>query len=252
MNDVLKTLNNHRSFRKYKEEPVEPDKLRMILEAAQSAPSWVNGQQVTVIAVQNEQRKEQLSVLSGNQKHVAAAPVFLIFCMDFYRAKLASQLEGQPFEAARDIDALLVGAVDVGIALESAVAAAESLGLGIIPIGGIRRNTAKVIELLELPEYVFPVVGLCIGYPAEELPKKPRLPLEAVFHEEHYNRDQVGYIQEYNLAHREYQKSLGLTERGWSETLAHFYALNPQYGDAQHTLRKQGFTCENLQDLKEE
>lgn len=251
LNEVLKSLNNHRSFRKYKEQPVGQDKLRMIIGAAQSAPSWVNGQQVTVIAVQNEQRKEQLSILSGNQKHVAAAPVFLIFCMDFYRAKLASELEGQPFEAAGDVDALLVGAVDVGIALEAAIAAAESLGLGIIPIGGIRRNTAKVIELLELPEYVFPVVGLCVGYPAEELPKKPRLPQQAVFHEERYNRDTLGFIQGYNQTHREYLKSQGMTERGWSETIAHFYALNPQYGDAQYTLKKQGFTCKNLQNMKD-
>ncbi|MEK5026201.1 NADPH-dependent oxidoreductase [Paenibacillus sp. FSL M7-1046] len=248
---MLKTLNNHRSFRKYGPQPVEPDKLQMIIEAAQSAPSWVNGQQVSIIAVQNEQRKAQLSVLSGNQKHVADAPVFLIFCMDFYRAKLAAELEGQPFEAVHDVDALLVGAVDVGIALESAVAAAESLGLGIIPIGGIRRNTAGVIELLDLPEYVFPVVGLCVGYPAEELPKKPRLPLGAVFHEECYNPDQKGFIQDYNLAYRGYLKALEMTERDWSATIAHFYALNPQYGDAQHTLKKQGFTCDNLQKPEE-
>ncbi|CAH1212018.1 FMN reductase [NAD(P)H] [Paenibacillus auburnensis] len=247
MNEVLRTLNNHRSFRKYEQRPVEADKLRLIIEAAQSAPSWVNGQQVTVIAVQNEQRKQQLSVLSGNQKHVADAPVFLVFCMDFYRTKLAAELEGQPFESSGDVDALLVGAVDVGIALESAVAAAESLGLGIIPIGGIRRNTAGVIELLQLPEYVFPVVGLCVGYPGEELPKKPRLPLEAVYHEECYNPDLRGSIQEYNKAYREYHKDLGLTERDWSATIAHFYAMNPQYGDAGRTLPQQGFTCDNLQ-----
>lgn len=246
MNEVLKTLKNHRSFRKYEQRPVEPEKLKLIIEAAQSAPSWVNGQQVTVIAVQNEQRKEQLSVLSGKQKHVADAPVFLVFCMDFYRTQLACELEGQPFESAGDVDALLVGAVDVGIALESAVTAAESLGLGIIPIGGIRRNTAGVIELLQLPEYVFPVVGLCVGYPGEELPKKPRLPVEAVYHEERYNRELQGSIQAYNKAHREYLRSLGLTERDWSATIAHFYAMNPQYGDAQHTLGRQGFTCKNL------
>ncbi|MBY0012470.1 NADPH-dependent oxidoreductase [Paenibacillus typhae] len=247
MNEVLNTLNNHRSFRKYADKPVEPEKLRMIVEAAQAAPSWVNGQQVTIIAVQNKERREKLSVLSGNQKHVAEAPVFLVFCMDFYRTRLAAGLEGQPFEAAGDTDALLVGAVDAGIALESAVAAAESMGLGIIPIGGIRRNTAEVIELLELPEYVFPVVGLCIGYPGEELPKKPRLPLEAVYHEERYNRELEGSIRQYNAEFREYLKSAGQTERDWSAVIAHFYALNPQYGDAGKTLPKQGFTCSNLQ-----
>ncbi|QUL54019.1 NADPH-dependent oxidoreductase [Paenibacillus tritici] len=246
MNDVIRLLMNHRSFRQFTGQAVEPWKLKTIIEAAQAAPSWVNGQQVSIIAVRSEERKQQLSVLSGNQKHVAGAPVFLVFCMDFHRARLAAELEDQPFETVRDVDALLVGATDVGIALSNAVAAAESLGLGIIPIGGVRRNTAGVIELLQLPEYVFPVVGLCVGYPAEEQPKKPRLPIAAVYHEEVYNPDQKGLIEEYNAAHRASLKAQGLTERDWSSTIARFYALNPQYGDAQHTLKQQGFTCSNL------
>ncbi|WP_150269772.1 nitroreductase family protein [Paenibacillus tepidiphilus] len=246
-NEVLNTLMNHRSYRKYAAKPVEPDKLRRIAEAAQAAPSWVNGQQMTIIFVHQESHKERLAALSGNQRHVAEAPVFLVFCLDFYRTRLACELEGQPYEAARDVDALLVGATDVGIAMGNAIAAAESLGLGIIPIGGIRRNTAAVIELLELPEYVFPVAGLCVGYPGEELPKKPRLPLEAVCHEERYNRDTQGYIAEYNAAFREYLKAVGQTERDWSAVIAHFYSLNPQYGDAGQTLPRQGFTCDNLQ-----
>lgn len=246
MNEVIRLLTNHRSFRQYTRQAVEPEKLKTIIEAAQAAPSWVNGQQVSVIAVRSEERKQQLSVLSGNQKHVAEAPVFLVFCMDFHRARLAAELEDQPFEAAGDVDALLVGATDVGIALANAVAAAESLGLGIIPIGGVRRRTAEVIELLQLPEYVFPVAGLCIGYPGEELPKKPRLPMAAVYHEETYNPDQKALIQEYNETHRESLRAQGLTERDWSSTIARFYALNPQYGDAGRTLKQQGFTCKNL------
>ncbi|WP_151737294.1 NADPH-dependent oxidoreductase ['Paenibacillus yunnanensis' Narsing Rao et al. 2020] len=246
-NEVIQTLMNHRSYRKYAARPVEPDKLRLIAEVAQAAPSWVNGQQMTIIAVRQEERKERLAALSGNQRHVAEAPVFLVFCLDFYRTKLACEREGKPYEAARDVDALLVGTADAGIAMGNAIAAAESLGLGIIPIGGIRRNTGAVIELLELPEYVFPVAGLCIGYPDEELPKKPRLPLEAVFHEERYNRDTEGYIEQYNAAFREYLQAAGQTERDWSAVIAHFYSLNPQYGDAGRTLPQQGFTCDNLE-----
>lgn len=247
LNDVISTLTNHRSYRQYKQQPVENDKLEAIIRAAQAAPSWVNGQQVSIIAVRNEERKEKLAVLCGNQRHVAAAPVFLVFCMDFHRARLAAELEGENFELANDVDALLVGATDVGIALSNAITAAESLGLGTIPIGGIRRHTAGVIDLLQLPELVFPVVGLCVGYPGEDLPKKPRLPMQAVFHEEQYNPDQKALIEAYNLTHREYLKSQGLTERNWSAVTAHFFALNPQYGDAQHTLKKQGLTCGNLE-----
>lgn len=213
MNEVVQTLKNHRSFRQYSNQPVEPEKLQTMIESAQAAPSWVHGQQVSIIAIKDPARKQQLSVLCGNQKHVAAAPVFLVFCMDFYRAKVASELEGKSFEAVKDVDALLVGATDVGISLSNAIAAAESMGLGIIPIGGVRRNTAGVIELLKLPEYVFPVVGLCVGYPAEEVSQKPRLPLEAIFHEEQYNPDVQGLLEAYNQTHREYLQQQGMTER---------------------------------------
>ncbi|WP_256715808.1 NADPH-dependent oxidoreductase [Paenibacillus odorifer] len=243
---MVQTLKNHRSFRQYSDQPVEPEKLQSMIESAQAAPSWVHGQQVSIIAIKDPARKQQLSVLCGNQKHVAAAPVFLVFCMDFYRAKVASELEGKTFEAVKDVDALLVGATDVGISLSNAIAAAESMGLGIIPIGGVRRNTAGVIELLKLPEYVFPVVGLCVGYPAEEVSQKPRLPLEAIFHEEQYNPDVQGLLEAYNQTHREFLQQQGMTERDWTSTIAHFYEINPEYGDAKSTLKQQGFSCDNL------
>lgn len=246
MNEVIQTLMNHRSFRQYSDQPVEPEKLKAMIESAQAAASWVHGQQVSIIAIKDPERKQQLSTFCGNQKHVAAAPVFLVFCMDFYRAKLASELEGTSFEAVKDVDALLVGATDVGISLSNAITAAESMGLGIIPIGGIRRNTAAVIDLLKLPEYVFPIVGLCVGYPAEEAPQKPRLPIEAVFHEEEYNPEVRDLLETYNRTHREFLEQQGLTERNWTNTIAHFYELNPEYGDAKRTLKKQGFTCDNL------
>lgn len=241
MNEVVHTLLNHRSHRKYSDQPVESDKLKIMIEAAQAAPSWVHGQQVSIIAIKDPARKQELSILSGNQKHVAEAPVFLVFCMDFYRAKLASELEGKSFEAVKDVDALLVGATDVGISLSNAIAAAESLGLGIIPIGGIRRNTAAVIDLLKLPEYVFPIVGLCVGYPAEEATQKPRLPMEAVFHEEEYNPEVKDLLAAYNQTHRTSLQQQGLTERDWTSTIAHFYDINPVYGDAKRTLKQQGF-----------
>lgn len=76
MNEVVQTLKNHRSFRQYSNQPVEPEKLQTMIESAQAAPSWVHGQQVSIIAIKDPARKEELSVLCGNQKHVAAAPGF--------------------------------------------------------------------------------------------------------------------------------------------------------------------------------
>jgi FMN reductase [NAD(P)H] len=242
VNEVIRTLTNHRSYRSYSDRPVAEEELHAIIASAQAAPSWVHGQQFTVIAVHNQERKQRLSELCGNQKHVADAPVFLVFCMDFYRAGLASEMEGQPFEAASDVDALLVGAADVGLAMAGAITAAESLGLGTIPIGGVRRNTGEVIELLQLPKYVFPIAGLCVGYPGADTPQKSRLPMEAVYHEEQYNRDLTGLLQSYNETHRQSLQQQGLPERSWTSSVAHFYANNPVYGDAQRTLKQQGFT----------
>lgn len=68
--------------------------------------------------------KKTLAELCNNQKHIEEAPVFLIFCADFYRTDLASKMEGTTINITDNIDTLIVGATDVGIALGTAVAAA--------------------------------------------------------------------------------------------------------------------------------
>ncbi|WP_310549819.1 NADPH-dependent oxidoreductase [Paenibacillus glufosinatiresistens] len=248
MNDTLRTLFNHRSHKSFADRPVSAETVRTVAEAARSLPSWVNGQHVTIIEVRDEAVKGELAALSGNQAHVAAAPVFLVFCMDLARAAYAARQEGQPFEADNDADAILVGATDVGIQLGGAVAAAESLGLGTIPIGGIRRHTARVIELLELPRHVFPLVGLCLGYPAGEPAQKPRLPLGLVLHEGKYQGIDPELMEAYNAEYRTYTREHERTERSWTEIIAHFYGLNPRYGDAQDTLRRQGYSWGGAQE----
>ena len=85
------------------------------------------------------------------------------------------------------VENFLVAAVDVAIAAQNAALAAESLGLGMCYIGSIRNNTARVIELLELPRLVFPVVGMTIGWPAAQPMIRPRLPVSAVLHWEKYD-----------------------------------------------------------------
>ena len=73
MNAVMKSLLSHRSIRSYQDRPV------------QAAPTWVNVQLVSVIAIKDAERRSHLSVLCGNQKHIAEAPVFLVFGADYYR-----------------------------------------------------------------------------------------------------------------------------------------------------------------------
>ena len=167
MNAVMKSLLSHRSIRSYQDRPVSEEDLTQIIQAVQAAPNWVNVQLVSVIAIKDAERRSHLSVLCGNQKHIAEAPVFLVFGADYYRTWLACRAKGQSLDTVlEDMDTVLVGAHETGIAVGTAVAAAESLGLGTVVIGDIRQNPLEVIAELGLPPYVFPVLGLCIGYAA--------------------------------------------------------------------------------------
>lgn len=246
MNDVIKNLLSHRSIRSFQDKPVDEDQIDQIIQAVQAAPSWINGQQVSIIAVKDQEQRTKFAELCGGQKHVAEAPLFLIFCADFYRSSLAAQMENLPLGALEDIDTLIVGATDVGIALGTAVAAAESFGLGTVAIGGIRRNALKVIEELELPPYVIPVSGLCIGHPADDPGLKPRLPKEAVYHEEVYNKELIPLLQQYNDVYSAYLAERNMTQRSgtWTNAIASFYS-KPYYGGTAEMLKHQQFPVED-------
>lgn len=242
MNDVIKSLLSHRSVRSYQDKPVDEADLDQIIRAAQAAPNWINGQHVSIVAVKDRQRRKRMAELCGHQKHVEEAPVFLVFCADFYRISLACEMEQTPMKALEDIDPLIVGATDVGIALGTAVAAAESLGLGTVPIGGIRRNALEVINELQLPAYVIPVCGLCVGYPDEDPGLKPRLPKEAVYFEEKYNRDLAPFIREYNETYARYlsERSRGKRAGNWTQLVASYYS-KPYYKGVPEMLKQQKF-----------
>ncbi|HWJ78999.1 MAG TPA: NADPH-dependent oxidoreductase [Niallia sp.] len=245
MNPTIHTLTNHRSYRQYQDKSVPKEIIEEIMRAAQAAPSWINGQHVTAILIRDTDRKNKLAELCGNQKHINNAPVFLVFCADFYRAKLASDMEQKDFKAIEDIDTLIVGATDVGIFMQNAISAAESLGLGVVPIGGIRRNSLKVIEFLELPQYVIPICGLCLGYPEGDPGLKPRLPLEAVLHDEHYQTEQQEIIKAYNTIYKDYLKNRGDKEAEWTERIASFYHQS-YYPSNASMIKQQGFLAKDM------
>ena len=129
MGVIIKTLLSHRSIRKYQNRPIEKEILDEILKAVQATPNWVNLQHVSVIVVQEQQRRKKFAELCGDQKHIAQAPVFLVFCADFYRTWLVCKENGQEFDSVvSQLDNLIVGANEVGIALGTAVVAAECIG----------------------------------------------------------------------------------------------------------------------------
>lgn len=247
MNETIQQLQNHKSIRKYKAQPIEESIIDAILQATQQAPSWINGQQMSIIRVTDSEKRTKMMELAGNQAYVGTAPEFWVFCLDFQRAAKACEIEGKPFSIADNVDALLVGATDAGIALGTAVAAAESFGLGTVPIGGVRKDAQAVAELLELPTYVYPISGLCIGYPDEQPAVKPRLPKQAVLFENTYNADLHEALHQYNEQFAEYmmERTNGKSNANWSSGIAAFYSepfyRDNSYADPMPALQKQGF-----------
>ena len=98
MNPVLESLFKHRSIRKYKNQPLEDEKLQLIIKAAQAAPSWCNGQQVSIIAVKDQAIRDKIKDLSWGQPYISSCSVFLVFCADFYRVSIAFEKAGKTKE----------------------------------------------------------------------------------------------------------------------------------------------------------
>ena len=244
MNQVLETLTGHRSIRRFTDAPVSDDNVALIIKAAQAAPNWVNMQLVSIVAVENSEHRKKMSEYCGGQKQIVQAPLFLVFCADYNRVAIACRNNGQNLDAVmEDVDTVIVGAHETGIALEAAVVAAESLGLGTVPIGDVRLHAGNMIDDLQLPKYVFPMLGLCIGHPAEDPGLKPRFPMSAVLSKEEYNPDLGGQIQEYDkeyadyLIHRPWNNRVG----NWSELAADFYKTPFHYPGVAKALVHQGF-----------
>lgn len=245
MNETINKMLEHRSIRSYQNKPVEEELLSQIIQSVQAAPNWVNMQHVSMIVVKDENRRKKMAELCGGQKHISQAPVFLVFCSDFYRTGLAGRKYGQDMEKIMGgIDNVIVAAHEVGIAVGTAVIAAESLGLGTVPIGDVRLNAFEVIKMLNLPKYVIPILGLCIGYAADDPGIKPRLPMQAVCFNEKYNHDLEELIEKYDTTYCEYlqKRSSNNRKENWSEQVANFYRYPyNHYPEVEEMLKRQGY-----------
>ncbi|PBC39314.1 NADPH-dependent oxidoreductase [Rhodococcus sp. ACS1] len=201
-NNVLDTVHNHRSYRRYLPDPVTDEEISLLVSAAQSAATSSNLQTWTVVAVRDKARKARLAALAGRQTHIVEAPLLLVWTADFARLRQLAQDRGVALDGADYLESSYVGFIDAALAAQNAVTAAESLGLGTVFVGAICNNPDEVAAELGLPKHVFAVFGLVVGHPdqSEQARIKPRLPQAAVLHHETYalesQRGQVDVYEE--------------------------------------------------------
>jgi len=245
MNETIRLIQAHRSDRSYKSDPIPDEILDDIIECAHRAPTSKNSQQVSIVVVKNEAHRKRVAEITG-QPWLAQAPVFLVFVADLYKTGLGLDKIGVVQQTQHSVEGLMCATLDVGIALGTAIIAARSCGLGIVPIGSIRKDPQAMIDLLGLPKYTFPINGLAIGYVDEVATQKPRLPLASFRHEENYHEENLGTaIDAYEVILPAYWKQInrpdGLT---WTKNTAATYG-KVYYPKVKAAADAQGFTCED-------
>ncbi len=221
-NATLATLLGHRSVRAYSDAPVSAATIDTLVAAAQSASTSSNLQVWSVVAVQDAARRARLAALVGGQRHVAQAPLFLVWLADLSRNARIGERAGVALEALPYTESFVLGVVDATLAAQNAAVAAESLGLGVVYIGGIRNKPVEVAAELGLPPRVMAVFGLCVGYPepAVRTDVKPRLPAALVLHHEQYDAsgDPDG-VAAYDARLQAFQQGQGMAQVGWSRSV---------------------------------
>jgi nitroreductase len=219
-NDVLETILNHRSVRGFLPASLPKGALELLIAAAQSASSSSNLQFWSVVAVQESERKSRLAELAGQQQFIRDAPLLLVWLADLSRLdRIAAERQAQ-VEGTHYIEEFIVGVVDAALAAQSALIAAESLGLGGVYIGAMRNLPEQVAAELGLPPHVFAVFGMSIGYPDPERPTdiKPRLPQSVVLHREQYSTaPKRAEIDGYNATMRGFQREQGMRAIDWTQ-----------------------------------
>jgi len=224
MGSVIELLKSHRSIRKFTTQEIAADLFQDLIDAAQAAATSSFLQGSTIIRVKNPETRQQIAALAGNQSYVETAAEFVVFCADLKRAGNYCDEYGKAFEGDYT-EHFLIATVDVALMAQNLVIAAESAGLGICYIGGIRNDPAQMVNLLQLPKGVYPVFGLCLGYPDQDPEVKPRLPTSVVVKQEIYNEEgDKAAIAVYDEQVREYYRTRTGGGHGisWSEQVANF------------------------------
>lgn len=182
----MEILKQRRTIRKYQQKDISSDLLNDLLDSAFRASTVGNMQVYSVIVTRDAERKARLAPAHFNQPMVKTAPVVLTFCIDLRRfTKWCEQRKATP--GYNNLEWFVTGSVDALLAAQTFCVAAEEKRIRYMLSGYDDLQSAMIIEALELPELVFPITTVTVGWPAEEPAQVDRLPLEAIVHEETYH-----------------------------------------------------------------
>ncbi|MDD9878143.1 MAG: nitroreductase family protein [Magnetovibrio sp.] len=243
LNPTIEGLLTRRVCRTFAEKDIDGGLLDLLLACAQSAPTKSNLQQYSIVAVRDPATRRKIADLVPSMPWIADAPVFLAFLGDVRRIRRLAALRGHDY-ANDNADTFMNACVDAALAMQMFIVAAESAGLGCCPISYIRNRIADFADLLGLPDGVFPIAGLCVGWPANDGYVSMRLPPDVVVHRETYDDSDleagVGDYDERNHARfplppgkQRHTERYGVLEKcTWSENVSRQLSLPERDGFA--------------------
>jgi nitroreductase len=252
----LRRVLMRRTQRRYDPRPVPEGLVRLLLAAAASASSKSDFQQSSVLWLRRRASRDRLAALFADMPWIGTAPVFLVFLGDARRLERVAELRGHDL-ANGGLEGFFNATVDAALALQTCVLAAEAVGLATCPISVLRNRAAEVANILGLPDKVFPVAGLCLGYPAQPGFVSMRLPFEATLHVDRYDDSRLaeaidGYDHRRDARHsikdrqRDPARFGAAAFYGWSEDKAR-QAMTPEGKGFARYLTAHGFTFDDLE-----
>lgn len=251
---TLERILARRTHRTWSDEPVDEALLETLLACALSASSKSDLQQASIVRVRDAEKRRGIQARLPAMPWIRQAPVLLVFCGDNLRIRRAAAMRDKPFPN-NNMDMFMNAAVDAGLALQTFILAAEAVGLGCCPLSEIRTHIEYVSETLALPEAVFPVAGLCVGWPLREGYISMRIPPALAVHEDTYDASRIdaeieSYDRRRDARYRIPPDKQRATEEfgaedfyGWSEDKARQYA-KPARAGFRAFLHRQGFALE--------
>lgn len=186
--DLYELMMKRRSVRFFEDRTIPEPVIEKLVDVANHAPSGGNIQPLSIILVRSLEGRKKLSELAGGQPWVRNAPLSMIFCIDFYRIKKWTEMSQVDFRGEEALNHFLIAYADMMAAAQNVVILAQALGLGTVYVGAIQHEIDETRRYFEIPDYVLPMMVLCLGYPRSIPRTIPKLKKEVLVHQERYRK----------------------------------------------------------------
>ena len=218
---AIKMMQIRTSTRSFSDTPIPEALLDEILKAALQAPSGGNLQPISVIKITDTAKREKIMEMCGNQKFIGEAPVNLLFFVDWHKMGVFAKHEKAPFTCTNSYMHFLIATEDVMCMAQIIESAAHLAGLGSCYVGSVNNLGDEISEMFGMPEGVYPIVMLSLGYPKNGL-AKPREKLRReimIFDNEYPGVDEENIIAEFRMKYKDMSTPLPKDETMRAETI---------------------------------